>query len=129
LLVIANGPPGVPPIAAADAASRPYVVKLHARWCPICMTTKQQWSEIEQDYADRVNLFVIDNTTPSTRANSRAQAEKFGLAMHVDRYQGATGAVIVIDGRSKAVLSELFGRRPIEDYRAAIDAAVKAAGE
>ena len=45
-----NATPVVPAIATAEAAAAgsPWVVKLHAQWCPVCMLTKGMWSEIEQ---------------------------------------------------------------------------------
>ena len=49
IMYILNPAPTVPAIAAAEAANpaKPYVVKLHAQWCPVCMVTKGMWSQIE----------------------------------------------------------------------------------
>jgi len=39
VMYVGNATPTVPAVSRADAANpnRPYVVKLHAQWCPICM--------------------------------------------------------------------------------------------
>ena len=57
VMYVRNPPPTVPVISSAEAAnpSKPYVVKLHAQWCPICMLTKTVWSQIEVAYSGRAN--------------------------------------------------------------------------
>jgi thiol-disulfide isomerase/thioredoxin len=128
-LLLTNLAPQVSEVSAAEAANptMPYVVKLHAIWCPVCMLTKDEWTEIGNQYGGRVNLVVFDSTTESTRAASRAAAERLGLAEILDAYHGATGVVLVIDAATGQVLSSLGGNRPYEDYREAIEAALAAA--
>ncbi len=55
-LYVRNATPGVLAIATADAAAggAPWVVKLHAQWCPVCMLSMGMWSQIEERYAGRV---------------------------------------------------------------------------
>jgi thiol-disulfide isomerase/thioredoxin len=121
-----NAPPAVPTLSAAAAAgsSKPYVVKLHAQWCPYCLFTKDEWSRIEQTYAGRVHLVVLDFTTEAATERSRAEAQRLNLGRFFDEYVGATGIVVVLDGRTLGVTAEIGGNRPFEDYRAAIDAAL-----
>jgi thiol-disulfide isomerase/thioredoxin len=123
-----NAAPAVPPIPATEAAtpSKPYVVKLHAQWCAVCMITKNVWSEIEKTYAGRVNLVVLDFTTDANTEASRAAATRLGLAQFFDEYGGATGTIVVLDGRRK-VTASINGSRDFAEYRAAIDAALAAA--
>ena len=42
ILYMRNAAPVIPALSAADAANpaKPYVVKLHAQWCAVCMVTK-----------------------------------------------------------------------------------------
>ena len=72
---ITNRTPTVPRITAAEAAGsgKPYVVKLHAQWCPVCRIGKGAWSEIEQAYAGRVHLLVLDFTDEATTEASRVE--------------------------------------------------------
>jgi hypothetical protein len=60
ILYVMNPAPVVPSISGAQAAHtrKPYVVKLHTQWCPVCMVTKQVWSDIERAYSARVNLLA-----------------------------------------------------------------------
>src|SRR5688572_29321499 len=80
-LYLGNRAPTVGPIPAAEIATpgRPYVVKLHAQWCPVCMVTKDMWAQIEQTYAGRVNLVVLDFTNQANTDASRSEAKRLGL--------------------------------------------------
>lgn len=127
-LLITNATPAVAPISDAEIAdaSKPYVVKLHARWCPVCMLTKAEWSRIEATYAGRVKLLVFDSTSDSTVAASQAEAARLGLDELLDQYHGATGMVLVLDGGTGEVLAQLGGNHSFEDYQNAIDAVLAA---
>jgi thiol-disulfide isomerase/thioredoxin len=127
-LVVTNPAPRIPPDPpGAAAGSAPYVVKLHARWCPVCMTTKDQWAEVQQSYAGRVRFAVFDFTTEATTANSRVEAVRLGLGAVFDDYVGETGTVLVLDGTTKEVRETIHGTRTARDYRTAIDAALASA--
>jgi hypothetical protein len=129
-LYAGNGAPVVPPVGAAEIASaaKPYVVKLPARWCPVCMVTKDVWREIEAAYAGRVNLVVLDFTNDANTAASRAEAVRLGLGQFFSDYEGATGVVVVLNGRTREVLASIKGSRDFAEYRTAIDSALAAAG-
>ena len=124
-----NTTPVVPAIASAEAAApgSPWVVKLHAQWCPVCMLTKGMWSEIEQQYAGRVRLAVFDFTDEATTAATRAEAERLGLVDVFEEAGFATGPILVLDGRTKDIAAWINGSRDFTEYRAAIDAALAAA--
>lgn len=125
-LYVTNETPRLPPVTAEDAAnsSRPYVVKLHAQWCPKCMMTKDVWGEVERAYAGRVNLVVLDFTDDARTAASRAEARRLGLESIFDDYEGVTGAVLVIDGATRAVKADISGSRDLAEYRVAIEDAL-----
>ncbi len=124
-----NTTPVVPQLATSEAvaAGSPWVVKLHAQWCPVCMLTKGMWSEIEQTYAGRVRFAVFDFTNEVTTAASRAEAERLGLGTVLDEAGVATGTILVLDGRSKSITAWINGGRDFADYRAAIDSALATA--
>jgi hypothetical protein len=127
VLYLGNPAPVAPPIVAADLANpaRPYVIKLHAQWCPLCMVTKGVWGEIEKTYAGRANLVVFDFTTEADTATRRAEAKRLGLESFFEEYEGATGVVVVLSPR-KEVLADIKGSRDFSHYRAAIDASLTA---
>jgi thiol-disulfide isomerase/thioredoxin len=118
---VTNATPVVPRIGAATVDSaRPYVVKLHAQWCPVCRIGKGAWSEIEEAYAGQVNLLVLDFTNEATTAASRVEAQRLGLEAFFEEYAGVTGPVAVLDGRTREVTAMVSGR-DFAPYRAAID--------
>jgi thiol-disulfide isomerase/thioredoxin len=122
VLYSTNATPVVPTVPPDDVAdlSRPFVVKLHAQWCPKCMVQKGIWAGLERDYGDRVNLVVLDFTTDRTTAASREAARRIGLEPVFDSYDGVTGAALVVDGRTREVVADVAGFSA-DDYRAAID--------
>jgi thiol-disulfide isomerase/thioredoxin len=126
VLYISNAAPIVPAVSASEAAAsmKPFVVKLHAQWCPYCMLTKDEWARVERAYAGRVNFVVLDFTNEAASERSRVQAERLGLRQFFDDYGGATGLVVVLDGRTREVLAEVGGNAPFDDFQAAIDAAL-----
>jgi thiol-disulfide isomerase/thioredoxin len=126
VLYVRNAAPIVPPVSLddAEAASKPYVVKLHAQWCAVCMVTKDVWAQIEKTYAGRVNLVVLDFTTQADADASQAEAARLGLQTFFDAYGGATGTIVVLDGLTKEVRASINGSRDFTAYRAAIDASL-----
>jgi thiol-disulfide isomerase/thioredoxin len=122
----ANRAPSVAMVSASDMANprRPFVIKLHAQWCPGCFVTKGVWSQIEETYAGRLNLVVLDFTNEATTAASRDEAKRLGLEGFFAEYAGATGIVVVADGRTRQVRATIEGSRDFAEYRAAIDAAL-----
>jgi thiol-disulfide isomerase/thioredoxin len=123
ILYVRNTAPVVPAISSSDAAnpSRPYVVKLHAQWCPICMLTKGVWSQVETTYAGRANFVVFDFTDDATTSASKAEATRLGLVKFFDENVGATGSISVLDGRSGREMESIQGVHGFDAYRAAID--------
>jgi hypothetical protein len=121
-----NQAPSVSPVSLAEAANptRPFVVKLHAQWCPLCMVTKDEWSQISETYSGRVNLVVLDFTNQATTDASRVEATRLGLREFFDEHEGETGTIAVLDGRTKKVTASIHGSRDYDEYRAAIDAAL-----
>ena len=126
VLFAVNTAPEVAPVPAGEAAypTRPYLAKLHAQWCPVCMLTKGAWAEIEREYAGRVNFVVFDSTTEADRERSRTEADRLGLRRILDDYYGATGMVLVIDPGTERVIAQLGGLYTFDEYREAIDAAL-----
>ena len=127
VLYVRNVAPAVPviPTEAIPRSNKPFVVKLHAQWCAVCMVTKGAWSQIEETYAGRVHLVVLDFTTSAATEASRAEATRLGLQKFFDEYGGATGTVAVLDGRTREVTASIDGSRDFSAYRTAIDAALK----
>ena len=124
VMIAINPAPKVERISSTDS-DRPYVVKLHARWCAVCALTKPAWSDIEKAYSGRVNLVVFDFTNSATTEASRNEAKRIGLETFFEEHAGSTGTIAVLDGRTKKAVTVIEGRRSRAEYHAAIDAALK----
>lgn len=122
-LYVTNPAPQVP--APELASPKPFVIKVHAQWCPVCMFTKGIWSEIASNYAGKVNLVVFDVTDEKRTEESRAAAGRLGLGDFFDEYGNWTGTVFVVDARTKQLQGQLHGDSDFEHYRAAIDQALR----
>jgi thiol-disulfide isomerase/thioredoxin len=122
-MFVVNPAPKVPAVSPDDpaTATRPYVVKIHARWCPICMLTKGTWTKLQTQFAGRVNLVVLDFTNKETSAASRSEAKRLGLEGFVDAHSGEIGTVYVLDGGSKEVKASVPGARDLAEYVVAVD--------
>jgi hypothetical protein len=122
LLMATNPAPEVPALAPGTVGDqRPYVIKLHARWCPICMVTKGAWAAMQEAESDKVRFVVFDFTNDATIDASRREAARLGLESVFVEYAGETGTVLVVDPHSKEVKRVLHGHQTAEQYRAAID--------
>ncbi len=128
ILYIDNPAPHVAGIdvATLNDSSRPYVIKVHAKWCPVCMMTKDMWNQVESTYAGKVRLVVFDVTDSASERASRAEAQRLGLGESFDDYAGSTGTVYVLNGADKALITSIHGSRDFSDYRKAIDGALSA---
>ena len=124
VLFVSNAPPETAPISREEIVDigKPYIVKLHAQWCPVCMLTKDEWAQIEAAYADRAKFLVFDSTTQASITNSRLRAEGFGLDAIWDDYVGASGLILVIDGGSHEIIAQIGGVQSFAEYQRAIDA-------
>lgn len=118
----ANAAPAVARLSDTEIATdaRPYIVKLHAQWCPVCLVTTGVWEQVQSDYAARARLVVFDFTNAATTDRSRAEAHRLKLDNVFEEYAGVTGTVLVVDGRTGAVTADLHGDRDFGNYQRAI---------
>lgn len=129
LLYITNTTSPLAPIVLAEAqtSARPYVIKIHAQWCPICRGTKGAWEEIVEQYRDKAHLLVLDFTNEETSAAAVAEAQRLKLDRVIEEYYGATGLVVIVDGRTKE-MTDVGGFVDASVYAAAIDAVMARQG-
>jgi thiol-disulfide isomerase/thioredoxin len=107
----ANAAPATPAISAEEASnpSKPFVVKLHSQWCHVCLITTPAWSQIQKEYAKRVNFLVLDFTDDQTTDAGRVAAERVGLG-RIFEEAGSAGVVLIVDGRAKEVTASIAGQ-------------------
>ena len=105
--------------AAAEDASLPRLVKIHADWCGTCVALEPTWATLVADFADRIEPHVFDVTDRPRLRASRERAEALGLADFLAVNQGRTGTVALIapDGR---VIEKFKGELRVDRYEAAL---------
>jgi hypothetical protein len=86
--------------------------------------TKSVWSQLERAYSGRVNLVVFDFTNDATTLATRAEAQRLGLEKAFDENAGATGTILILDGRTREITTSIHGSRDFAEYRSAIDASL-----
>ena len=124
-----NTTPVVLGIATSEAAAAgsPWVVKLHAQWCPVCMLTKGMWSR------DRANL----RRPRAARGVRRHRRGDLGGQPRRSRAPRArlrirrSGFRDGLDPRARRPQQEIVawinGSRDFAEYRAAVDSALATA--
>jgi thiol-disulfide isomerase/thioredoxin len=124
VLYQSNGAPAARAVSAVEVATsgKPFVIKMHAKWCHKCLLQKGVWSEVEEAYSGRVHLLVMDFTDADSTRATEGEARRLGLGSFFDEHAGATGFVVVLNGK-REVAAEVGGR-DFDAYRAAIDAAL-----
>jgi thiol-disulfide isomerase/thioredoxin len=111
---------------APSLQGKPVVVRIHADWCPACKATQSTIDDLKQAYAGKINFVQFDLTNAKTAAASQAEAQKLGLGKFYDASKAATSTVAVIDPRNGKVYATLYNDGSLEDYKLAVDDALKA---
>jgi hypothetical protein len=126
-LYLSNAAPAAPVLSAVEASdqAKPFVVKLHAQWCHKCLLTQGMWARVDDVYGSRVKRVVFDFTSDESTERTRVEATRLGLERLYDAYNGVSGAVIVLDPRTKEVLADIDGSRDFSAYQRAIDQAIQ----
>ena len=107
---------------AADAA-KPWVVKIHADWCPTCVRLMPTWEQIEAELADRTRLVVFDVTDERTTLAAARLAEKLGLTEFFQAFGKRTGTIAVLDPDTARPVKVLKGETELRAYEQAVTAA------
>ena len=119
-LIGGGSPPPLQPVSAAADASRPFLVKIHADWCLVCVSLEPTWRELQRRLGGDARLVVLDVTDGEALARSRKEALRLGLLPFLRSHQTRTGTIAVLDGASRRVLREFHGERRTAPYEAAV---------
>lgn len=107
-------------VAAESCESKPIVAKIHADWCSTCKAMSSVWTRIEGDLGDQATIVEFDVTDRVAYQQSRSQAELLGITKFFDEYRSRTGAIAVLDCKSREPVTVLFGERDFGKYRKAV---------
>ena len=110
---------------APSLQGKPVVVRIHADWCPACKVTQSTIDDLKQAYTGKINFVQFDVTNASTAAAAQAEAKKLGLEKFYDATKAATSTVAVIDPQNGKIFATLYNDGNVQDYKTAIDDALK----
>ena len=113
------------PVASAqDSATRcdskPFVVKIHAAWCATCKSLDATWAQIRSELSDQAIVVELDVSDRVAYQESRAEAERLGIADFFQEYRSQTGTIAVLDCKTREPVVILRGERDLEKYRDAV---------
>jgi thiol-disulfide isomerase/thioredoxin len=124
-LLLAAMAQGESAVSAADDASKPFIVKIHADWCGTCTRMNPTFETLQQKYGSQTRIVVLDVTDKESLADAKAEADRLGIREFLDRNKSKTGTVGVLHGASREAVVVMKGETDVAAYEAAISAARK----
>ncbi|WP_199245560.1 thioredoxin family protein [[Phormidium] sp. ETS-05] len=109
---------------AQELQGKPVLVDIFASWCPACKNIAPTLSQLEKDYAGKVNFVVLDVSDKSTTAAAEEKAQQLGLSEFLAANKSQTGMLAIIDPATGNILAQYRNNANITDYTTVIDAAL-----
>lgn len=103
---------------------KPVVVDIYASWCPACKNIAPTLSQLEQQYANKVEFVVLDVTNKTTTATSEAKAKELGLSQFLADNKAQTGTLTIVDPATGKILAQHRNNANLSDYTTVLDAAL-----
>jgi len=114
-------------VSAAEDASRPFIVKIHADWCGTCNMLNGTFEALDEKFGDRVRIVILDVTDREALERSVAEVERLGIGPFFDRFKRWTGTVGVLDGADRSIVSVIQGDLRTSVYEEAVAKATRSA--
>ena len=113
-------------ISAADDASRPFVVKIHADWCGTCTRLNPVIDALEERVGSAARVVVLDVTDREAIERSAAEADRLRIRTFFEVHKSKTGTVGVLHGATRRPVRILRGEMDVAEYEAALVEAAEA---
>jgi thiol-disulfide isomerase/thioredoxin len=119
---------GCPAATASAELPRIIAVKFHADWCGYCKAMGQVFEELQAKFDTQPVLYVtLDLTREFDRGQAKYLAHAMGLADIWAEHGGKTGFILLIDGKTRAVIARLTHQQTLAEMGAALLDAVESA--
>ena len=112
--------------APGACVSKPYVVKIHADWCGTCKKLARVWEGIVSSLEEQATIVTFDVTDRAAYEHSRDEAERLGIGEFFAEYRKRTGAVAILDCKTREPVEILIGEPDVARYREALSRAADA---
>lgn len=111
----------------ARAAEAPKVIALnfYADWCPGCKALKPKLEEAMKDAAGQPCLTVKLDQTDKDSHQAEYMLAALGLGDLWKEHAGMTGYVLLVDTKTKKVVSTITHKQEVKEIKAAVMAALK----
>ena len=110
---------------AQQLQGKPVLVDIYASWCPACKNIAPTLSQLEQQYAGKVEFVVLDVTDKATTAEAEAKAQELGLSDFLAANKAQTGTLTIVDPATGQILAQHRNNANLADYTTVLDAALK----
>ncbi len=109
--------------------AKPTVVLLHADWCGACKKLAPTFSDLKQQYSDRLNFVELDVTNEETTAQAAKTAQQLGIGKFFETNKKKSSLVAVVGKGGKVLFQTHYSTNPQgsferETYVRAFDAAI-----
>lgn len=111
------------PLAKA-LQGKPVVVDIYASWCSACKNIAPTLTQLEQQYAGKVEFVVLDVTDKTTTAQAEAKAKELGLSQFLATYKAQTGTLTIVDPATGTILAQHRNNANLSDYTTVLDTAL-----
>jgi thiol-disulfide isomerase/thioredoxin len=114
--------------ANPDEAPAVIAVKFHADWCGFCKSMGSAFEELQAKFDVQPVLYItLDHTREFNRKQSAYLAQSLGLSEIWGENGNKTGFVLLIDGKSRKVITRLTHEQSLKEMGASLLEAVKKA--
>ena len=110
---------------AQQLQGKPVLVDIYASWCPACKNIAPTLSQLEQQYAGKVEFVVLDVSDKATTAQAEAKAKELGLSDFLDANKAQTGTVTIVNPATGQILAQHRNNANLADYTTVLDTALK----
>ena len=110
---------------AQQLQGKPVLVDIYASWCPACKNIAPTLSQLEQQYAGKVEFVVLDVTDKATTAKAEAKAKELGLSDFLAANKAQTGTLTIVDPATGQILAQHRNNANLADYTTVLDTALK----
>ncbi len=109
-----------------EAIPRLVAISVRADWCSFCPLVAPVFEELKEEFGDRpIQFVVLDVTNPESSAQARYLVAGLGLDFIPKRFLDRTGAIRLVDRKSRTILASLTKPDELPTMRGVLNDALR----